>query len=108
MSHLNDKVLILCVATFILAAAVAWGALGALPHLEDEQANVFQAKVFASGRVTVDEPPVQPTSFFIPFVIHDNGRAFGKYTPGYPLVLSIGALFNQLWLVNALAAALTT
>ncbi len=108
MSHLNYKVLILCVATFVLATAVAWEALGAMPHLEDEQANVFQAKVFASGHVTVDEPPVRPTSFFIPFVIHDNGRAFGKYTPGYPLVLSIGALFNQLWLVNALAAALTT
>jgi 4-amino-4-deoxy-L-arabinose transferase-like glycosyltransferase len=107
MSHLNYKVLSLCVATFILATAVAWGALGAMPHLEDEQANVFQAKVFASGRVTVDEPPVQPISFFIPFIIHFNGQAFGKYTPGYPLALSIGALIHQPWVVNALAAALT-
>lgn len=107
MKRLNYKVSMLCIATFILAAAVAWGALGAMPHLEDEHANVFQAKVFASGRITADEPPVQPTSFFIPFIIHYDGQAFGKYTPGYPLVLSIGALIYQLWLINALAASLT-
>ena len=105
MKRLNIKVLLLCLATFIMATAVAWGVFEAVPHLEDEQANLFQAKVFAIGQVTVAAPPV-PGSFFIPFVVNLNGRLFGKYTPGYPLALALGALIGQPWLVNALAAAL--
>ena len=105
MKRLNIKVLLLCLATFIMATAVAWGVFEAVPHLEDEQANLFQAKVFAIGQVTVAAPPV-PGSFFIPFVVNFNGRLFGKYTPGYPLALALGALIGQPWLVNALAAAL--
>ncbi len=105
MNRLNFKVLILCGATFILATAVAWGAFSAMPQLEDEQANLFQAKVFASGRITADEPPIESTSFFIPFIVHKDGRVFGKYPPGYPLVLAPGALIDQPWLINSIAAA---
>ncbi|HZY45067.1 MAG TPA: hypothetical protein VFF70_09995 [Anaerolineae bacterium] len=56
LKRMNRKVLVLCIATFVLATAVAWGVFDAMPHLEDEQANLFQAKVFASGYVTVSEP----------------------------------------------------
>jgi 4-amino-4-deoxy-L-arabinose transferase-like glycosyltransferase len=77
-----------------------------MPHLEDEHANLFQAQVFASGRVTVAAPR-HPESFFIPFVINStDGKRFGKYPPGYPLLLALGAALGQPWLVNALAAAL--
>lgn len=107
LQRMNRKVLMLCVATFILATAVSWGVFNAMPHLEDEQANLFQAKVFASGYVTVAEPATQPDAFFIPFIVHQNGQLFGKYTPGYPLLLAIGALINQPWLINSLAAMLT-
>ena len=106
LRRFNPKVTILCVAAFVLATAIAWGVFGALPHLEDEQANVFQAKVFAGGRVTVDMPRVQPGAFYIPFIVQYNGRQFGKYPPGYPLVLALGELIGQPWLINSIAAAL--
>jgi 4-amino-4-deoxy-L-arabinose transferase-like glycosyltransferase len=106
MSRPAIQILTLCLATFVLATAVAWGMQGAMPQLEDEQANVFQAKVFASGRVTVDEPAIHGEAFFIPFIVHQGGQQFGKYTPGYPLLLAFGALINQLWIVNSIAAAL--
>jgi hypothetical protein len=97
---------LLSIGAFLLAAAMAWGVLGAMPHLEDEHAYLFQAKVFASGRITADEVAVSPAAFYVPFIVHNNGRVFGKYTPGYPLLLALGALINQPWIINALAAAL--
>src|SRR5436190_3874020 len=105
MRRPNAQILTLCIATFALAGIVAWGVFEAMPHLEDEHANLFQADVFAAGRVTVDVPR-HPDSFFIPFVINADGKRFGKYPPGYPLLLSLGAAVGQPWLVNALASAL--
>jgi 4-amino-4-deoxy-L-arabinose transferase-like glycosyltransferase len=106
MWGLNIRVAILCVAMFALATVIAWAVFDAMPHLEDEHANLFQADVFAAGRVTVDVPR-DVDSFFVPFVINTpEGKRFGKYPPGYPLLLALGAAVGQPWLVNALAAAL--
>ena len=107
MNQRTWPVWFLSIAAGVLATALAWGVLGAMPHLEDEHANLFQAKVFASGRVTADEPPARPEAFSVPFIIHANGRVFGKYTPGYPLLLALGAAIDQPWIINALAAALS-
>jgi len=107
MTQRTWPVWLLSIGAFLLATAMAWGVLGAMPHLEDEHANLFQAKVFASGRITADEPAVSPAAFYVPFILHIDGRVFGKYTPGYPLLLSLGALINQPWIINALAAALS-
>jgi 4-amino-4-deoxy-L-arabinose transferase-like glycosyltransferase len=106
MRSLNTRIVILCLAVFALAGVIAWSVFDAMPHLEDEHANLFQAKVFASGRVTVAVPR-DVDSFFVPFVINTaEGKRFGKYPPGYPLLLAIGALIGHPWLINALAAAL--
>jgi 4-amino-4-deoxy-L-arabinose transferase-like glycosyltransferase len=104
VKRLNWKVITLCVAAFVLASAVTWGVYGAMPHLEDEQANVFQAKVFAGGNLAARVPGVQPNSFYIPFILTENGWMFSKYPPGYSLLLTPGVWLNQLWLINALAA----
>ena len=106
MSHLNGKLLALCLAVFILSGVVAWGAYGAMPHLEDEHANLFQAEVFAAGRITAAVPRAQPRAFSIPFIITLNNQLFSKYPPGYSLLLAPGALIGQPWLINALASAL--
>lgn len=105
MKRLNTKLLILCLACFGLETVIAWAVFEAVPHLEDEHAYLFQAKVFASGHVAIDAPP-QPASFSVPFVIQLNGQVFGKYPPGYPLTLALGVLIGQPWLINVLAAVL--
>jgi 4-amino-4-deoxy-L-arabinose transferase-like glycosyltransferase len=104
VKRFNWKLIALCVAAFILSAAVAWGVYGSMPHLEDEQANVFQAKVFASGNLAVRAPSVQPNSFYLPFILNRNGWLFGKYPPGYSLLLMPAAWIDQWWLINALGA----
>jgi 4-amino-4-deoxy-L-arabinose transferase-like glycosyltransferase len=96
---------LLCLAAFVTAAAVAVRVFDAMPHLEDEQANLFQAMIFARGEVAAPAPP-SPDAFFIPFTIIRNGIWFGKYPPGYPFVLALGVLLGAPWIVNAAASAL--
>ena len=92
-------------ASFLIAAAVAWGVFEAVPHLEDETANLFQARIFSLGYVTI--PAYEPNmAFYIPFTLRVNGYMFSKYPPGYALLLAVGVLAGQPWIVNALAAAL--
>jgi 4-amino-4-deoxy-L-arabinose transferase-like glycosyltransferase len=77
-----------------------------IPHSEDEAAYLFQAQVFAKNRLTVPTPPLE-AAFFSPFVVDYNGLRFGKYPPGWPLLLSLGVRAGQPWLVNALLGAVT-
>ena len=96
---------IICVACLLVSASVSWGVFDAMPRLEDEQAQLFQAKVFASGQVTsLAYQPAQ--SFYIPFHITRIERLFSKYPPGYALVLALGVLVRQPGLIIPLAAVL--
>lgn len=100
----------LAFALAILAAlASAWVAdrvYERIPHLEDEMANLWQAEVMAEGQVYQPSPPM-PRSFLVPFVVDYGGHRFGKYPPGWPAVLSLGARAGAPWLVNPILAGLT-
>ena len=52
------------------------------------------------------DTPAERRAFWQPFVLDYGGNRFGKYTPGWPLLLAIGVALGQPWLVNALLAAL--
>ena len=93
-------------ASFILTAAVSLRPFERLPHLEDEIAYLYQAKIFAGGQLVIPTP--QPrASYWQPFVVDFGGVRFGKYSPGWPLLLAVGVLLGQPWVVNAFLAALT-
>ncbi|HMN61650.1 MAG TPA: glycosyltransferase family 39 protein, partial [Anaerolinea sp.] len=103
--HPGRRLALLVAACVLLAAAVTWGVYDAIPHLEDEHAQLFQARVFASGHITAPlEGPA--LSFSIPFTLVRGGHVFSKYPPGFALLLAPGALLGQPWLVNVLMAAL--
>ncbi len=92
------------------AATLASIALGArvferLPHLEDEIAFLWEADVMAQGHIALPSPP-QPRSFLVPFVVDYQGQRFGKYPPGWPAALALGARAGVPWLVNPLLAGL--
>lgn len=76
-----------------------------VPHTEDESAFLFQAQTIASGRVVADVPE-EPQFFSIPFIVLRDGMWFGKYPPGFPIMLATGVLAGHPWLVNATLAAL--
>src|SRR5262249_8824267 len=75
--------LALAVATGAFAAVVASSLLERMPHVQDSVAYLFQAKIFASGRLWADLPPT-PEFFEHEFVVMRDGRWFGKYPPGFP------------------------
>lgn len=80
-----------------------------VPHLEDEFAYLYQAKIFARGQTWV--PRNEPVKvFWQPFVLQPETspdgtlRRFGKYTPGWPLLLAPGAANETPWVTNAFMA----
>lgn len=96
--------LVLVVAAFAGALLVSVRIFDRLPHVEDELAFIFQAKAIASGHLLVSAPE-QPQFFRAPFIIVRDGHWYGKYLPGYPVVLAFGALIDRVWLVNPLVGA---
>ncbi|MEL6404125.1 MAG: hypothetical protein AAFR81_07160 [Chloroflexota bacterium] len=98
--------LALALFAFFMSGLVNERVFEGLPHLEDEIAYLYQARVFAGGNITVESP--QPTSaYWQPFVIDYEGNRFGKYTPGWSAMLALGVLLNQTWVINAFLAMLT-
>ena len=87
-------VLALMLFAFLAAAHISRAVLERLPHLEDEFAYLYQARIFAAGQAWVErQEPVKV--FWQPFLLQPEEtpdgvyRRFGKYTPGWSLVLKI-------------------
>ncbi|MCX6071852.1 MAG: hypothetical protein NTU91_13525, partial [Chloroflexi bacterium] len=95
--------LVIAVGACVAAAWASRAVFERIPHLEDEFANLWEAEVMADGKISVTSPEF-PRSFMVPFVVDYEGLRFGKYTPGWPAVLSLGVRMGAPWLVNALLA----
>jgi hypothetical protein len=74
-----------------------------VPHVNDEIAYLFQAKLFLTGRLSAPSPCARE-SFDFPHIIN-NGRWYSIYPPGYPFLLMLGLFLRAPWLVNPLLAA---
>lgn len=95
----------LALFSFALSVILSWTVFERLPHLEDELAYLFEARVIAGGNFVIPSPEPS-TAYWQPFVVDQNGLRFGKYTPGYPLQLAVGVLAGTPWIINAFFAAL--
>jgi hypothetical protein len=90
-----------------------------IPDLEDEIAYVYQARIFAGGQPYVEESSAElRAALWQPFVVNCGtdetiagldceGKLFGKYPPGWPLMLALGYVVNAPWVVNPLIHMLT-
>ncbi len=97
---------LICLAAFLLIALFFNQITQYVPHSEDEVAYLFQAKIFALNRLSVPTP-AHADAFWSPFVVDFQGQRFGKYPPGWPLLLSLGVRLGAPWLANTVLAALT-
>ncbi len=75
------------------------------PHINDEVAYLFQAKIFKTGRLFVSSPAAKEF-FNFPHVIN-NGQWYSHYPPAYPLILLCGLLIGAPWIVNPFLASLS-
>ena len=105
--YFNFAGLLLALAGFGLSLWVAVRYFESLPHIEDEIAYVWQARVIAeTGRITTPTP-VCPKCFLVPFVVDYGGLRFGKYPPGWPALLAFGEKAGARVLLNPLLAGLS-
>ena len=90
------------------AMAMAWMAsydFQRVPTTQDNVVYLFMARTFGEGRLWAPVP--HPLIFFSQFaMLHLDGHWFGKYPPGWPLLLAAGAVINASWIVSPLISAL--
>ena len=94
---------VIAIAGGVVAALIAFDVNRTLPTIEDTATYVFQAKTFALGRLWAPIPPDfahNSSAFILPFTVVFNGHWFGKYPPGWPALLAVGALFDKSWIVT--------
>ncbi len=90
---------------FLFCSLFSYFVLDHTPHLNDEIAYNFQAKIFLSGRLYAPSPSPSG-SFDFPHIVN-NGRWYAQYPPGFPALMFIGHLFQAPWLINPLLAGLS-
>lgn len=67
--------------------AVATGVLQSFPNSGDEYAYLYQAATLAAGRVS-NPLPAAPEFFETIYIAHADGRAYGTFPLGWPLLLA--------------------
>lgn len=71
----------------------------------DEYAQYLSATLFSEGRLAAGSP--QFREFFSVTHVVNDGKFYGKYPPGWPMVLAVGILVGLPWIVNPLIGMLT-
>ncbi|GAB4324991.1 MAG: hypothetical protein Kow0059_20900 [Candidatus Sumerlaeia bacterium] len=89
---------------FILGLAFIHGVWGAIPHIIDETAYLFQAWVIGLGRTWLPVPPMGEF-FEVEFIGRLGGKWFGYYPPGWSVALAPFVHWGVPWLVNPLLGA---
>ncbi len=99
---------------FVVTVAIATAAMCALlalfvyqrhPHLQDEVAYLFQARTFASGRVTLPNPPV-PAAFALYLIDAGASGWYSPVPPGLAVAFVPAEWLGLTWLVNPLLTGL--
>jgi hypothetical protein len=101
----DQLALVMAVAGLFVTTFIAERVYERIPHIEDEFAFLWQAQVMADGDISRPSPE-HARSFLIPFVVDFEGRRFGKYPPGWPAALSLGARLGAAGWVNPALSAM--
>jgi hypothetical protein len=80
------------------------------PFSGDDYSYLYQAKLFASGKLYAADPLYDPKLPFYEcvetFCLRDfQGHRFSKYPPGWPALLAFGVWLGVPWLVNPVLGA---
>jgi hypothetical protein len=92
-------------ASFAYVLWVAIAEYQGQPHILDASAYLFQAKIFAGGRLSASAPG-DLGAFQGPFMVVKDGRWFAQYPPMTSLLLAIGVALHAAWLVEPLLGTL--
>jgi hypothetical protein len=104
--------------TFVVSNLVSWFVFFHLPQVADSVSQLFQARLFASGRLFL-APPRFPDFFDYTHIISISGqpgqtvqdwpgplgRWYSQYPFLHPLILTLGVLIKMPWVINPLLGA---
>jgi hypothetical protein len=90
---------------FALTLVTEFAVFRNVPHSGDEYAYYVSAELFSRGKLSVPSPPLR--EFFDVDHVLNDGKFTGKYPPGWPVLLAVGAFFRVPWLVNPVLGTLT-
>ncbi len=93
--------LICAVFVLMLTNCFSWLSFQHKPHIDDTIAQLFQARIFAQGKLYVSAPML-PEFFDRNHMIIGNGRWYSQYPPCHPAILALGVLTGAPWLINPL------
>jgi len=105
----QNKVLLLffLLLQFCLILFISNKALHNFAFSADEYAYQFQAKTYAIGRIANPPPPI-PARFGFSRILIKNNMWLSQYPPGWPLILSLGYIFDfPTELINPILATLS-
>jgi hypothetical protein len=103
-AHPRRTALCLFVAAFTAYVFIARSVLDGRPLLIDEIGHIFQARIFAQGRLWLP-PPQFPEFFSALHVIDFGGKYYTHFPPGGPLVMLPFVVLGAPWLEGPLFGA---
>ena len=103
----REQWFVLGAASFALLAAAAMSVyvLSRKPTTSDEVAQLWQARILLSGRLSLPADP-NPEFFAVDNII-DRGRWYSQFPMGGPVLLALAMLIHAAWLLSPLLAGLT-
>jgi hypothetical protein len=99
-------------AIFLFAALLVYFVLTQrFPISGDDYSYMYQAKLFASGKLYAEDPLYDRALPFYDCLAtycfrDDQGHRFSQYPPGWPALLAVGVKLRAPWLVDPLLGAL--
>lgn len=97
-------IIILLILYVAVPVFIFFTVLDSMPHIQDEISYLFEAKILASGKIYVETPKL-PDFFDYEFIVTDGEKWYGKYFPGFSILLAAGLILNCPWLINPLFGA---
>lgn len=97
--------LLFALAATATAATIRILVLRGAPLTDDESAYRFMALVLASGRLSVESPPLK--AFFDRVFMINDGRFYAQYFLGWPALMVPGVRFGATGFMNAIYSGLT-
>jgi hypothetical protein len=109
---MNRRILLLSLLSLLQFALVHFFLIQRFANSGDEQAYLYQARLFSRGQLYVEDPIYDRSHPLNKFVQADGlddsgGRRFSKYGPGWAALLALGTLIHAEWLVAPWLGALT-
>ncbi|HPF98878.1 MAG TPA: glycosyltransferase family 39 protein [Kiritimatiellia bacterium] len=98
---------ILALISFTATLAIQSLCFDNLPHVTDATSHLFQAKIFAMGRLAVSIPACHEHFAQEGVIMGHAGLWHTKYLPGQALWLTLGTLLRAWWLPGPLGSAIS-